>query len=65
MLGKFKGYSYGNDRRKTITHNFFVGDFKLYGSTINVTKNQLDLVPQLSKDICMDFGTDKCAYLKI
>ena len=23
MLGKLKGYAYGNDRRKTITHNFF------------------------------------------
>ena len=23
MLGKFKGYDYGNDRQKTITHNFF------------------------------------------
>ena len=22
MLGKLKGYNYGNDRRKTITHNF-------------------------------------------
>ena len=22
MLGKLKGYNYGNDQRKTITHNF-------------------------------------------
>ena len=47
------------------THNFFVDDLKLYGSTITVTKKQLDLVTQFSKDICMDFGTDKCAYPKI
>ena len=65
MLGKLKGYNYGNDRRKTITHNFFVDDLKLYDSTINVTKKQLDLVTPFSKDICMDFGTDKCVYLKI
>ena len=65
MLGKLKGYNYGNKRRKTVTHNFFVDDLKLYGSIINVTKKQLDLVTQFSKDICMDFGTDKCAYLKI
>ena len=65
MLGKLKGYNYGNKRRKTVTRNFFVDDLKLYGSTINVTKKQLDLVTQFSKDICMDFGTDKCAYLKI
>ena len=65
MLGKLKGYNYGNKRRKTVTHNFFVDNLKLYGSTINVTKKQLGLVTQYSKDICMDFGTDKCAYLKI
>ena len=65
ILGKLKGYNCGEDRRKTITHNFFVDDFKLYGVTINVTKKQLDLVTQFSKDICMDFGTDKCEHLKI
>ena len=35
MLGKLKGYNYRNDRRKTITHNVFVDDLKLYSSTIN------------------------------
>ena len=65
MLSRLKGYNYENDRRKSITRNFFVDDIKLYGSTINVTKKQLDLVTQFSKDICMDFGTDKCVYLKI
>ena len=65
MLGKLKGYNCGNDRQKTITHNFFVDDLKLYGGTINVTKKQLDLLTQFSKDICMDFGNDKCPYLKI
>ena len=35
ILGKLKGYNYRNDRRKTITHNVFVDDLKLYGSTIN------------------------------
>ena len=65
MLGKLKGYNYLNDRRKTITHKFFVDDLKLYSSTINVAKKQLDLVTQSSKDICMDFGTNKCEYLKI
>ena len=64
MLGKLKDYSYGSDRRKTITHNFFVDDLKLYSSTINVAKKQVDLVTQFSNDICMDFGTNKCAYLK-
>ena len=39
MLGKPKGYNYGNDRQKTITHKFFVNNLKLYSSTINVTKS--------------------------
>ena len=65
MLGKLKGYNYGNDRRKTITHNFFFDDLKLCSSTINVAKKQLDLVTQFLKDICMDFRINKCAYLKI
>ena len=65
MLGALKGYSYGNDWWKAITHNVFVNDLKLYGTNMNVTKKQLDLVTQFSKDICMDFGSDKCAYLKI
>ena len=38
MLGKLKGYNFGNDRRKTITHNFFNDDLKLYSSAINVAK---------------------------
>ena len=46
MLGKLKGYNYGNKRQKTVTHNFFVDYLKLYGSTINVTKKQLNLVTQ-------------------
>ena len=65
MLGKLKGYNYGNGRQKIITHNFFVDKLKPYSSTINVAKKQLDFVTQFSKDICMDFGTNKCAYLKI
>ena len=65
MLGTLKGYSYGNDQWKAITHNVFVNDLKLYGTNMNVTKKQLDLATQFSKDICMDFGSDKCAYLKI
>ena len=28
-------------------------------------KRQLDIVTRFSKDVCMNFKTDKCAYLKI
>ena len=65
MLGKLKSYNYGNNRRKAIIQNFFVNDLKLYSSTVNVAKKQLDRVTQFSNHICMDFGTNKCVYLKI
>ena len=65
LLRNLKGYSIGDNRQDNITHNFFVDDLKLYGSTINIIKKQLDLVTTFSKDICMDFGVDKCAYVKI
>ena len=38
-----------------------------YGNELrlNFSKKQLDLVTQFSKDVCIDFGIDKCAYLKV
>ena len=65
MLGKLKGYNYGNDRRKTITHNFLSTTSIFTVELLILPKKQLDLVTQFSKDICMDFGTNKFAYLKI
>ena len=44
---------------------FFVDDLKLYASSINILKKQLHLVTTFSNDICMKFGQDKCAYIKI
>ena len=43
----------------------FVDDLKLYASSINILKKQLDLVTTFSNDIGMKFGQDKCAYIKI
>ena len=65
MLGKLKGYNYGNDRRKTITHNFLSTTSIFTVELLILPKKQLDLVTQFSKDICMDFGINKFAYLKI
>ena len=60
-----KGYSYGTDRNSNITHNFFVDDFKLYATNINILKKQLDLVTTFSKDTGMTIGEDKCTYQQL
>ena len=67
MLNKLKGYNIGTaeKRDQEITHLFFVDDLKLYAASVNAAKLQLDLVTQFSKDIGMNFGESKCAYLKI
>ena len=41
-----------------MTSNFIVVPLMLL-------KRQLDIVTRFSKDVCMNFKTDKCAYLKI
>ena len=48
-----------------VTHNFFVDDLKLYASSVNTAKKQLNLVTEFSKDTGMTFGDDKCAYQQI
>ena len=65
LLNLLKGYQLGKSRSYNHTHNFFVDDLKLYSSTINITKKQLDIVTTFSKDISMSFGENKCAYLHI
>ena len=65
LVQKRKGYSSGKSRNHTLTHNFFVDDLKLYASSINILKKQLDLVTKFSKDIGMKFDQEKCAYIKI
>ena len=65
MLGQLKGYSFGDDRKSKVTHNFFVDDLKLFASNEIDIKKLLDLVTTFSRDICMDFGIDKCAYMKV
>ena len=65
LLKKLKGYAAGPDKSINVTHNFFVDDLKLFGSSqVNINK-MLDLVTVFSKDIDMHFGVDKCAYAKI
>ena len=65
LLNKCKGYSFGTARQLQHTHNCFVNDLKLYSQDSNSTKKQLDIIKTFSRDINMQFGEDKCAYLQI
>ena len=65
LLKHTKGTAYVENRRQQHIYNFFVDDLKLYSTSINNIKNQLDIVTNFSKDIAMTFGVDKCAYSHI
>ena len=65
MIKHLRDYAAGKDHRTNIAHNFFVDDLKLYNSTTNEIKKQLDLATRFSQDIGMNFGQDKCAHLVI
>ena len=40
-------------------------DLKLFASNEVDIKKLIDLVTRFSRDICMDFGIDNCAYMKV
>ena len=65
LLHTLQGYACGKCKNYNVTHNFFVDDLKLYASSVNTAKKQLDLVTEFSKDTGMTFGDDKCAYQQI
>ena len=65
LLTKCKGYSFGRTRKLQLTHNFFADDLKLYSQDLNSMKKQLDIITTFSRDINMQLGEDKCAYLQI
>ena len=49
-----------------ISHLFFVVDgLKTYAPDKKGAKLQLDLITQFTRDISMQFGRNKCAYLNI
>ena len=67
LLKRGPGYKAGppKERNTKITHLFFVDDLKTYAEDLNEAKFQLDLVATFTKDIGMEFGIDKCAYIYI
>ena len=67
LLKNLPGYKIGEPGKRgiSISHLFFVDDFKTYASDKKCAKLQLDLMSQYTKDISMQFGRDKCIYLNI
>ena len=51
FLNKVQGYACGKHKNHNVTHNFFVDDLKLYASSINTAKKQLDLVTAFPKTL--------------
>ena len=65
LLHKFREYACGKHKNYNVTHNVFVDDLKLYASSINTGKKQLDLVTAFFKDTGVTFGDDKCVNQQI
>ena len=67
LLCKLRGYKVGppGKPKNSISHLFFVDDFKTYAQDIQAAKLQLDLITTFTKDINMQFGSDKCYYIYI
>ena len=65
LLNKCKGYSLERARKLQDIHNVLVEDLKLYAQDLNSTKKQLDIITTFSRDVNMQFGEDKRAYLQI
>ena len=55
------GYRYQLDEQTKINHLFYVDDLKLYGASDNQLTGLINTVKNVSDDIKMEFGLDKCA----
>ena len=55
------GYGYQLDEQTKINHLFYVDDLKLYGISDNQLTWLINTVKNVSDDIKMEFGLDKCA----
>ena len=66
FLNKLKEYSLGTgNNRISVTHDFFIDDLKLYGTTLDIIRNQSDLVTTFTAEIEMKFGEDKCRVMRV
>ena len=55
------GYGYQLDEQTKIKHLFYVDDLKLYGTSDNQLTGLINTVKNVSDDIKMELGLDKCA----
>ena len=53
-------YGYQLDEQTKINHLFYVDDLKLYGTSDNQLTGLINTVKNISDDIKMEFGLDKC-----
>ena len=54
------GYGYQLDEQTKINHLFYVDDMKLYGTSDKQLTGLINTVKNVSDDIKMEFGLDKC-----
>ena len=55
------GYGYQLDEQTKINHLSYVDDLKLYGTSDNQLTGLINTVKNVSEDIRMEFGLDKCS----
>ena len=67
LLNDLPGYKLGKpgERTTNLSHLFFVDDLKTFATDEKAARMQLDLITIFTNDIGMEFGADKCAYLRI
>ena len=54
-------YGYQLDEQTKISHRFYIDDLKQYGTSDNQLTGLINTVKNVSDDIKMEFGLDKCA----
>ena len=54
-------HGYQLDEQTEINYLFYVDDLKLYGTSANQLTELINTVKNVSEDIKMEFGLDKCA----
>lgn len=66
-LRDMRGYSCGPpaNRVHKITHLFYMDDLKLYAMSQRDLEQSLKVVQEYSRDIGMELGLDKCAFLHL
>ena len=54
-----------NEKSVTVSHLLYMDDLKLYAKSDAELEKQLQIVRHFSRDICMEFGLDKCNKVSV